>query len=114
MSVEEAGVHEASCDSLLSRKGLFALEAASVGKSRLDGLRDSLVCPNIRVVDIQGVRSFRCGSGCRTSRCQSCFERSVRGRGVNAIARQVSIFVGGGNSLGTCLSRHVEAFTCLV
>jgi hypothetical protein len=50
--LEEAGVHEAFCDSLLSRKGLLALEAANVGKSRLGGLRDSLVCPNGRVVHI--------------------------------------------------------------
>jgi hypothetical protein len=87
MCVKEAGVHEAFCDSLLSRKGLLALEAANVGNSRLDCLRDSLVCPNGRIVDILGVRSFRCGSGCRTNRCQCCFERRVRGRRVNAIAR---------------------------
>jgi hypothetical protein len=87
LCVEEAGVHEAYSDSLLSRKGLFALEAANIYESRLDALRDSLVCPNGSVVDILGLRSFRCGSGCRTSRCNSCFERRVRGRGVNAIAR---------------------------
>jgi hypothetical protein len=37
MCVEEAGLHEAFGDSLLSRKGLLALEAANIGKSRLDG-----------------------------------------------------------------------------
>jgi hypothetical protein len=52
LRVEEAGVNEAFCNSLLSCEGLFALEAANVGKSRLDGLRDSLVCPNGRAVDI--------------------------------------------------------------
>jgi hypothetical protein len=53
MCVEEAGVHEAFVsDSLLFRKGLLALEAANIGKSRLDCLRDNLVCPNGRVVDI--------------------------------------------------------------
>jgi hypothetical protein len=42
MRVQETGVHEAFCDSLLSREGLLALEAANVGKSRLDGLRDNM------------------------------------------------------------------------
>jgi hypothetical protein len=87
LCVEEAGVNEAFGDSLLSRKGRPALEAANIGKSRLDGLRDNLVCPNGRVVDIPGVRSFRCGSGCRTNRCHRCFERRFRGRRVNAMAR---------------------------
>jgi hypothetical protein len=102
LCVKEAGVSEAFCDSLLSREGLLALEAANVGKSRLDGLRDSLVCPNGRVVDIPGVRSFRYGSGYRMNCCQSSFERRVRGRKVNAIARWVSIFVAGGNSFFFC------------
>jgi hypothetical protein len=83
--VKEAGVHEAFGDSLLSRKGLLALEAANIGKPRLDGLSDSLLYPNGRVVDIPGVRYFRCGSGCRTNRCHSSFERRVRGRRVTAI-----------------------------
>ena len=87
LCVEESGVDEAFGDSLLSGKGLLAFESSNVGKSRLDGLRDSLVCPNGRVCNIPGVRSFRFGSGCRTNRCQSCFERRVRGRRVNAIAR---------------------------
>jgi hypothetical protein len=93
LCVDEAGVHEAFGDSLLSRKGLLALEAANIGKSLLDGLRDSLVCPNGRVVDFPYVRSFRCVRGCRTNRCHSCFERRVRGRRVNAIPRKVSVFV---------------------
>jgi hypothetical protein len=50
-------------------------------------LRDNLVCPNGRVCNIPGVRSFHFGSGCRTNRCQGCFERRVRGRRVNAMAR---------------------------
>jgi hypothetical protein len=54
--VEEAGFHEAFGDSLLSRKGLLALEAANIGKTRFHGLGDSLVCPNGRVMDIRGVR----------------------------------------------------------
>jgi hypothetical protein len=87
MRIEEAGVSEALGDSLRSREGLLTLEAANVGKSRLDGLRDSLVCPNGRVVDIPSVRSFRCGSFCRTNRCESCYERRVLGCLVNAIAR---------------------------
>jgi hypothetical protein len=45
------------------------------------------VCPNGRVVYILGVRSFRCGSGCRANRCHSSFERRVHGCRVNAIAR---------------------------
>jgi hypothetical protein len=53
LCVQEAGVHEAFGDSHLSRKGLFALEAANnIGMSRLDGWRGSLVCPLDRVVDI--------------------------------------------------------------
>jgi hypothetical protein len=56
MCVEEVGVREAFGDSLLSCKGFLALESANIVKSRLDGLRDSLVCPNGRVVDIPGVR----------------------------------------------------------
>jgi hypothetical protein len=87
MCVEEAGVDEAFGDSLLSGKGLFAFESSNVGKSRLDDLRDSLVCSNGRVCNISCVRSFRCGSGCRKNRCRSSFERRVRGRIVNAIAR---------------------------
>jgi hypothetical protein len=86
MCVEEAGVHEAFGDSLLSSKGLLAFETANIGKSRLDGMRDSLVCPNGCVMDIPRVRSFRCGSGCRTNRCHSYFERHIRGCTVNAIA----------------------------
>jgi hypothetical protein len=85
--VEEARVHEALNDSLLSRKGVLALGAANIGKLRLDGLRDSLVCPNGCVVDIACVRSFRSGSGCRTNRCNSYFERRVCGRTTNVIAR---------------------------
>jgi hypothetical protein len=41
--------------------------SSNVGKSRLDGLRDSHVCPNGRVVHVLDVRSFRCGSGSRTN-----------------------------------------------
>jgi hypothetical protein len=79
LCVEEAGVHdEACCDSLLSREGLLTLEAVNVGKSLLGGLRDSLMCPNGRVLDGPGVRSFNCGSGCLTNRCHSYFERRVR------------------------------------
>jgi hypothetical protein len=87
MCVEEAGVDEAFGDLLLSGKGLLAFESSNVGKSGLDGLRDSLVCPNGRVCNIPGVRSFRFGSGCRTNRCHSFFERRVRGRRVNATSR---------------------------
>jgi hypothetical protein len=87
MRVEEAGVNEALGDSLLSREGLLKLAAANVGKSRLDGRHDNLVCSNGRVVDIPRLRSFRCGSGCRTNRSQSCFEHRVRGCRVSAIAR---------------------------
>jgi hypothetical protein len=85
--VEEAGVDEAFGDPLLSGKGLLAFESSNVGKSRLDGLRDSPVCSNGRVCNILGVRSFRFGSGRQTNRCKSCFERRVRGRKVIAIAR---------------------------
>jgi hypothetical protein len=87
MCVEGAGVDEAFGDSLLSGKGLLAFESSNVGKSRLDGLRDNLMCPNGRVCNIPCVRSFRFGSGRRTNRCQSCFKRRVRGRRVNAIGR---------------------------
>jgi hypothetical protein len=69
-----------------SREGLFTLEAENVAKSRLDGMRDSLVFLSGRVVDIPCVRSFRCGSGRRTSRCHSCLERRVRGCRGNATA----------------------------
>jgi hypothetical protein len=42
--VEKAGVHgEALGDSLLSSEGIAALEPANVGKSSLDGMRDSFV-----------------------------------------------------------------------
>jgi hypothetical protein len=51
-SVEEAGVCEALGDSLFSSEGLVALESSNEGKSRLDVLRDSLVCPNGRIVHI--------------------------------------------------------------
>jgi hypothetical protein len=75
LGVEEAGVYEGLGDSLLSSEGLLALEASNVGKSRLDGMRDSLVCPNGRVVHIPCLRSFLCISGSRTNRRQSYFER---------------------------------------
>jgi hypothetical protein len=43
LCVEEAGVDEAFGHSLLSGKGFLAFESPNVGKSRLNGLRDSLV-----------------------------------------------------------------------
>jgi hypothetical protein len=79
LGVEEAGVDEALGDSLFSCEGILGLELSFVGKARLHGMRDSLVCPNGRVVHIQGVRSFRCGSNRQMNRCDSCFERRVYG-----------------------------------
>jgi hypothetical protein len=87
LRVEEAGEYEALDDSSLSSEGLLALESINLGTSRLDGMRDSLVCPNGRVMNILGVRSSRCGRGRRTNRRHNCFERRVRGRKVNDIAR---------------------------
>jgi hypothetical protein len=43
-------------------EGLLSLELTNVGKSRLDGMRDNLACPNSRVVFVLCVRSFRCGT----------------------------------------------------
>jgi hypothetical protein len=57
LGVEEAGAEEALNDSLFSSEGLLALEVSKVGKSRLDGMRDNLVCPNGRVVHVPCVRS---------------------------------------------------------
>jgi hypothetical protein len=87
LSFEEADDYEALDDSLLSSKGLLAFESSIVGKSRLDDLRDSFVCPNGRVVNIPCVRSFRCGAGSRRHRCHRCIERRVRGSRVNATTR---------------------------
>jgi hypothetical protein len=56
LGVEEAGVYEALGDSFVSSEGLLALEASYVGKLRLNGLRDSLLCPNGRVAHILGPR----------------------------------------------------------
>jgi hypothetical protein len=78
---------EALGNSLLSSEGLVALEPSDVGKSRLDGMLDSLACPNGRVVHIPGARSSGCGSSRRTNRCHMCFERRVRGCRISAIAR---------------------------
>jgi hypothetical protein len=54
MCVEEVGVDEALGDSLLFVQGLLDMKSIDVGKSRLDGLLLSLVCPNDRVVYIPG------------------------------------------------------------
>jgi hypothetical protein len=87
LGVEDVGVYEALGDTLMSSGGLLAIEASYAGKSRLDGMRDRLVCPNGRVVHTLGVRSFRCGSARQTNLRYMCFERRVRGCKVNAIAR---------------------------
>jgi hypothetical protein len=78
LGVAEPGVDEALGDTLSFREGFLALKSSNSGKSRLEGLRDSPVCTNVRLGNVQGVRYFRCGIDCRTNRGHGCFKRHVR------------------------------------
>jgi hypothetical protein len=84
LGVEEAEVCEALGDSLFSSEGLLALEASYVGKSRVDGLLDNLVCTNGRVVHFHACAHIDAGAIVERIVAKKCFERRVPGCRVSA------------------------------